>query len=160
MEMPQPRAIVSGSSSRVAHVAADEGLDARQMRLAHGGVAGGQRALVGLERQHQKVDQLLAHGGARLRAHRVEAVGDQVQHVGEQAARAIGGVELQRAEAVRLADAAAQRLGLDLQHPEIGGLGVAELIGLVAALQDEAARDCSARPCRIARRRLRSGPER
>jgi hypothetical protein len=55
-------------------------------------------------------------------------------------ARAIRGVELQRAEPVRLADAPAQRLGLDLQNPEIGRLRVAEFIGLVAAFQNEAAR--------------------
>jgi hypothetical protein len=32
-----------------------------------------------------------------------------------------------------------KRLGLDLQNPEIGRFGVAELIGFVAAFQNEAA---------------------
>src|SRR5206468_6658314 len=63
-----------------------------------------------------------------------------MQHVGEEAARTIGGIELQRAEAVGPADASRQRLGLDLHDPQIGRLVMAELVRLVAPLEDEAAR--------------------
>ena len=129
-----------GIEGRIAQVPAHEGFDAGQMRRAHGRAAGGERALIGLERQHQEIDELLADHGAHLVGHCIEAVRDQMQHVGEEAAGAVGGIELQRAEAVGPADAPAERLGLDLHDPQIGRLVMAELIRLVAALEDEAAR--------------------
>ena len=71
--------------------------------------------------------------------HGVEAGGNQVQHVGKQAAGAFGRVELQGTETVRLANAATQRLGFNLHHPEVSRFVVAEFIGLMAAFENEAA---------------------
>ncbi len=122
----------------VAEIAADEALDAGEMRDADARRAARERALVGPQRQHQKIDELQSHSVTCFGRHGVEARWNEMEHVGEETACTFRRIELQRAEAVGLADAAAQRLGLDLQDPEIGGLAMAELIGLVAALEDEA----------------------
>jgi len=75
----------------------------------------------------------------RFGRHRVKASRNQTQHVGEQTARAVLRVELYTAEAVGRADAAAERFGVDFDDPHLGEFGVAELIGLVAAFEEEAA---------------------
>ena len=123
----------------VAQIFSDNGFNAGQMRLAHGGGAGGQGALIGFQGEHQKINELPAHSVAHLNAHGIKAGGDEMQHVSEQAACTLSRVELHGAEAVRRTQPQAQRLGLNFHHPQVGGVGVGKLIGLMAALQNKSA---------------------
>jgi hypothetical protein len=60
----------------------------------HRGAAGGQGPLVILQRKHEQFDQLPADRCPQLLGLVLDAAGNQLQHVGEQAA-ALGRVELQ-----------------------------------------------------------------
>src|SRR6185437_12333055 len=122
-----------------AEIAARKAFDAAQMRLPDSRGPGSKRAFIRLDGEHEKIDQMTTDHQPRFGRHRIEASRNQAQHVGEQAARTVPGVELYAAEAIGRADAAAQGLGVDLDDPHFGEFGVAELIGLVTAFEEEAA---------------------
>jgi len=132
-----------GPQIRVADVASDEGLDPRQMRRADGGSTRGQHALVRLDGQRQKVDKLAANNGTGFLGHVVVTRGDQVDHVHEKAIRPVCRIELQRAEAVRRTDPTAKHVLAQLHDPKVGGFGVAELIRLMAAFDEEGTGVCT-----------------
>ena len=120
-------------------MAADETLDARQMRGPHRRAARCQRALVVLERQDEQIDELATHGRAQFGRHVVDPARNEFEHVAKQAAAAAGGVELHRAKSVRLANASAERRARYFQHPKVRRLIVAENIRLMTALENQPA---------------------
>ena len=62
-----------------------------------------------------------------------------MQHIREQATGTISRIEFHAAKPIRCSDLLAERFGLNFQYPKICRLGMAELIGLVAAFDNEAA---------------------
>ena len=123
----------------VGQVGADEALDPPQMGALYRSSAAAEHAVVGLDRYGEEIDEVLAGESAGLVVHFVDARRGKADHVDEQRADAAGRIEGEGGEPFGLSDPCPQHCARHLQDPECVGLGVAEIIGQVAALHQKGA---------------------
>jgi hypothetical protein len=123
----------------VGQVGADEALDAPQVGALDRGSAAAEHTVVGLDRHGEEIDKVLAGEIAGLVVHLVDARRGKADHVDEQRADAAGGIEGEGGEPFGVSDPCPQHRARYFQDPECVGLGVAEIIGQVAALHQKGA---------------------